>query len=1062
MLSRNMTVVIRNVYMTTDLAIDYEDVLSSRTTSQVCTERLIPAAQCSILASLAVQSSVTDGLDFLVENAILDVSGRNFGYLGRGAVRAKVVFRNVSFFSGSNATPGLVMEHIGSGAGFINNCATWYGNPLLGQLLQPMLAPVFGTQCLFAGAVNVTFEDVAWSLLRPNSALVNAFAATQNLTVTFAGYDCGYLAKARGVLATALPATSLRPRIIVNATACPSAVALEFDAGRAASLPALSLFVTGLPPLLLDLSFNKFDQITFGGVGTAVRNLTITRTSMSSFVGSLAAFLFRLRYLDLRLNSLASTRTVEELLAATPQLETIDVAGNRMRGTVTLGNITRRPVAITIEPAASSLAPNYPANLPSVMYTCGEDVAPSVRYWRTSPTGGPPYVATSAGPYDLAFRACRCNVGFTWDLSKGDGTEGCLRTPTASLSLIASSSPSSTPSQTPSTTASASRTLPTLTHSASPTLTQPRTRTRTPRAPVPTCASVITATILPPSLSSAQLSTTGATVTITLTSGMQWDPLTVPGSVHLRVTAATSQTNGFNSHADAIFRGPASIAVRSGSRSGASALEIKLFPAPALQIVGRDAEQLRITIASIAFACAGADDTEFVLDILPTSPPRLQAAERTATAAAAMGTAAGVVTASSAADMQAIVLLSLVQCASTSAKTVAGGASFLLGPLSLGGGSQGVVGGNLLLLFSFAALQLAVACGAHLVLRLRHRHVGKWHVCLAWVRFPGLTITAGMLQQQGTAAHALRMLFDGNASPLAIAGLALSLLLPAAIFYCRRYAQSTFGTAGGSAPKHLPEQESGDLQLVFYKYCTILKGVGPGTLKWRLVQWLGPIGRWGPKLAVSRIGSPYKALRPVWAGFATAAPLQGLLLGVIAGLPVRSGQTALCSLQLCAIAFVTTSMAVAAALSRPYRTAITPAFQVASSLCITVATIANIGMVARSGEPPGAWLELAAIAAALQGVVSLIRSLHALTLRVLENHWWDHDGRTFVWVEDMRRFVPERELDDALVELVASNAPDETADAMRTSTRHNKATHAIRKNVKAAGAAHSGDALLTL
>jgi hypothetical protein len=45
---------------------------------------------------------------------------------------------------------------------------------------------------------------------------------------------------------------------------------------------------------------------------------------------------------------------------------------------------------------------------------------------------------------------------------------------------------------------------------------------------------------------------------------------------------------------------------------------------------------------------------------------------------------------------------------------------------------------------------------------------------------------------------------------------------------------------------------------------------------------------------------------------------------------------------------------------------------------------------------------------------------------------------------------------------VASNAPDETADAMRTSTRHNKATHAIRKNVKAAGAAHSGDALLTL
>jgi hypothetical protein len=189
-----------------------------------------------------------------------------------------------------------------------------------------MLAPVFGTQCLFAGAVNVTFEDVAWSLLRPNSALVNAFTATQNLTVTFAGHDCGYLAKARGVLATALPATSLRPRIIVNATACPSAVALEFDAGRAASLPALSLFVTGLPSLLLDLSFNKFDQLTFGAVGTAVRNLTITRTSMSSFVGSLAAFLFRLRYLDLRLNSLGSTQTVEELLAATPQLETIDVA----------------------------------------------------------------------------------------------------------------------------------------------------------------------------------------------------------------------------------------------------------------------------------------------------------------------------------------------------------------------------------------------------------------------------------------------------------------------------------------------------------------------------------------------------------------------------------------------------------------------------------------------------------------------------------------------------------------------------------------------------------------
>jgi hypothetical protein len=96
MLSRNMTVAIRNVYMTTDLAIDYEDVLSSRTTSQVCTERLIPAAQCSILASLAVQSSVTDGLDFLVENAILDVRGRNFGYVGRGAVRAKFVFRNVS------------------------------------------------------------------------------------------------------------------------------------------------------------------------------------------------------------------------------------------------------------------------------------------------------------------------------------------------------------------------------------------------------------------------------------------------------------------------------------------------------------------------------------------------------------------------------------------------------------------------------------------------------------------------------------------------------------------------------------------------------------------------------------------------------------------------------------------------------------------------------------------------------------------------------------------------------------------------------------------------------
>ena len=202
------------------------------------------------------------------------------------------------------------------------------------------------------------------------------------------------------------------------------------------------------------------------------------------------------------------------------------------------------------------------------------------------------------------------------------------------------------------------------------------------------------------------------------------------------------------------------------------------------------------------------------------------------------------------------------------------------------------------------------------------------------------------------------------------------------------------------------------------------------------------MGKWGPADMVRRFGSPYRGLRPVWAWFAVVPSLQGLVVGVLAGLPVPSSRPWLCAMQYGSIGLVAVAMAAAAVVARPYRIWCVAVLQAVSSLTIVLATVAAMGMLLADGSSgsgpsassgdPGPWLRVAQAAGSLQSAVLVARAVHLTTVKVLEVLRWTRDGRSVVWVEGMEAHTAEAAPSAELVELLVLTAPDEaTAARMR-------------------------------
>jgi hypothetical protein len=167
----------------------------------------------------------------------------------------------------------------------------------------------------------------------------------------------------------------------------------------------------------------------------------------------------------------------------------------------------------------------------------------------------------------------------------------------------------------------------------------------------------------------------------------------------------------------------------------------------------------------------------------------------------------------------------------------------------------------------------------------------------------------------------------------------------------------------------------------------------------------------------------------VWIAFAFGTSLRATLFGFVTALPILN--RSFCTAQHVAMLLLALGFGVTGAVVMPYRVPITSVFQLVSSLTLVTIIVASIWALYAAGTPPPALLRLAISASSAQGVISSLRVLHAVLLKVGENMFWKADGRTHVWVDGVGEPHGGVELSDNMMRLLGDSVDEEVGVELR-------------------------------
>lgn len=943
-----------------------------------------------------------------------NISGGTFYRLGYNVIDSDVTVRRVSLVSGIDT-----LSEVGYAAGLSDQCLNL---AVLGLIISRRW---WKGPCPWVGGSTITIDTVA-NIADPSVSFVGLGRASyystfvvRTLVPTNRPVALSHLGQASVDAALLLSNVCVTrpPALLLGATGMPrmelntsdrcadEAVAVYPEAASGVELDLLVSAAADAPFITVNATRLRLFR-TASGVSSSLRFLRVTNGSVTFlyYVGpipqpvSLCSIAPAIELVDFSSNNISTVDRMTGLLGRCPALRTIVSYGNSMTGSVALGAIGFIMPRLTAIIGADADEPVGRRNTAAAFYTCGFTPLLRLVFWRE---GGE---LMDVGPHPASFRLCNCVAGRSFDLISA--VWRCTPTLTRSLS-IATPSRTPTPTRTlgsPTRSKSPTRSLgsPTRTR-GSPTRTRTRSKSRstsvTQRVPQRVC-SMNNLFVTPPVLQAAALQSVGAVLQFVLPAGETWSSV-APRTVSIAATIATAQTGGFNAHTSQLLQPGSGAHDATAWRIGdgnASVLELHLRATPALRVV-EAAEVLRVRLPASAFACAAPSFDAVYVVLEPAAEAALSSAQAATTAAGAVGVAAGAVSGAAAADAQALVVLAFVQCGSSSGRAVPKQVKFLLGPLGMADGPLGIILGNFALLAMLAALQGIVVAIMHFVRKK------PWGSACAMGRFPGVTLVAAGLAEQGLALFSLSMILRGDMHPAALAGAAAALAVPALTWWTsRRYAAPSF--------------EAGSGRLIFFALTSVLDGVAPGSMKAKLLAQFAPVGKWGPRAASQRFGSPVRGLLPTWVFFVVAPPLQSLLLGLIAAIPIPPSRVGLCTVQYLAMALVVGSMCVAAVVVRPYRVRAAAWFQVVSSLTIVASVLAAIVML-HVDTPTGA-LVVAELAAIAQALITMVRTVNAVAVKVAERTIWAGDGRSHVWTaaDAARPHYSGLQIDDGMLKLI--------------------------------------------